>query len=329
MTMQVRVIGPQGARVVPLDQLAQVRSDRSNLVWVDVSECDGDARHVLREVLGFHLVAVREAAQRQHMQKLHAYPDHTFVVLHTPQRGERGHVHYVELDQFIAERLLVTVHGPTNPVVPAWVPLRETAAVWERIHEGRFRPRTAMELSRAVVSTMAREMEYVLDDVTSDIWSLEQRVTRGERTDAESFLEEMFQVRHALLSVANMTAGGAVVYGRLSRVVSGLSQEDQELLADTTDQFERVNRLAEGQREYLQGVIDFYRTRTEVKMTIAAERLAVIAAVTLPATALASVLGMNVIVNSQTQDVQLWTVLVLMGIMTAVLMRWAHKHGWW
>ena len=35
-------------------------------------------------------------------------------------------------------------------------------------------------------------------------------------------------------------------------------------------------------RRTLQGVIEFYQTRTNTKMTIAAERLAVIAAVTLP-----------------------------------------------
>jgi hypothetical protein len=38
-------------------------------------------------------------------------------VLHAPQPGAGGHVHYVELDQFIGERYLVTVHGPLNPAV--------------------------------------------------------------------------------------------------------------------------------------------------------------------------------------------------------------------
>ena len=57
--------------------------------------------------------------------------------------------------------------------------------------------------------------------------------------------------------------------------------------------------MADAQREYLQGVIEFYQTRTNTKMTIAAERLAVIAAVTLPVTALSSIVGMNVIVNDE------------------------------
>ena len=63
--------------------------------------------------------------------------------------------------------------------------------------------------------------------------------------------------------------------------------------------------MADSQKAYLQGTIEFYQARTNTKMTVAAERLAVIAAVTLPITALSSVLGMNVIVNEQTHWIAL------------------------
>ncbi|MDQ1660706.1 MAG: hypothetical protein QOJ68_686, partial [Blastococcus sp.] len=77
------------------------------------------------------------------------------------------------------------------------------------------------------------------------------------------------------------------------------------------------------------GVIEFYQTRTNTKMTIAAERLAVIAAVTLPITALSSVMGMNVIVNSRTDPVFLTALVVLMVVTSVVLLIWAKRHGWW
>jgi Mg2+ and Co2+ transporter CorA len=64
-------------------------------------------------------------------------------------------------------------------------------------------------------------------------------------------------------------------------------------------------------------------------MTIAAERLAVIAAVTLPVTALSSILGMNVIVNDQTLWLPLVILLVLMLSLSLVLLRWAKRQGWW
>jgi magnesium transporter len=56
------------------------------------------------------------------------------------------------------------------------------------------------------------------------------------------------------------------------------------------------------------------------------ERLAVMAAVTLPITSLSSVVGMNVIVNESTRWVCL---LLIMLIMSAILLRSAHKQGWW
>ena len=68
-------------------------------------------------------------------------------------------------------------------------------------------------------------------------------------------------------------------------------------MRDVLDQYERVASIAQSQLEFLQGVTEFYRARTDTKMTIAGEKLAVIAALTLPITAISSVMGMNVIVN--------------------------------
>jgi magnesium transporter len=65
------------------------------------------------------------------------------------------------------------------------------------------------------------------------------------------------------------------------------------------------------------------------KMTVAMERLAVIAAVTLPITAIASILGMNVIVNRETRPGMLAIALVVMVAISLLLLRWARRQGWW
>jgi magnesium transporter len=87
--------------------------------------------------------------------------------------------------------------------------------------------------------------------------------------------------------------------------------------------------MARSQEEYLQGVIEFYQTRTHTKMTIAAERLAVIASVTLPITALSSVMGMNVIVNSASDPVIITVLISVMATMSVLLLIWAKRRGWW
>lgn len=328
--MEVRVITAGRAEVVAPEDLATVLQAPDALVWVDMPTCDEAAVDVLRDVFRFHPAAIWECRQRQRMPKGHAYSDHLFVALHAPHVGEHGHVHYVELDQFVGLRYLVTVHGPTNPAVPAHVPLRDTTVVWDRIVEGRFHPTSPMDISHAVVASLMEGMEEVLELVTTDVWRLEQRVTLDRMRDPETFLDEMFRTRHGLLSARTMAAQTGEIYRRVASLSTrAVPQESRGLVLDLVDQFDRLASLADMEQHYLQGVIEFYRARTDTKMTIAAERLAVIAVVTLPVTALASVLGMNLIVNQRTTVAPLILALTVMVAMSLSLLVWAKRRGWW
>ncbi len=270
--MDVRLITEDGVEERSADELAALLGQDGALVWVDIPGCDAQGALVLAEAFGFHPMAIHDCVERNRVAKMHAYPDHVFVVLHTPERGERGHVHYLELDQFVGRNYLVTVHGPLNPAAPPAAALRETESVLRRIRAGRLRPRTPWELSHAIVSAVTRSQEAFVETVTSDIWRLEQRVTAGDVGDPEDFLNDLFRARHGLLAVRTMGALGAASYermGTLTRVSAG----GRPLVADMADQLDRVRRVADGEREYLQGVIEFYQTVLTIKsMLISQER---------------------------------------------------------
>jgi magnesium transporter len=327
--MDVWVIADGGVEQKAVEELELLIALQEGLVWVDIPTCDQEGSRVLSEVLGFHPLAVRDCVERNQVPKVHAYSDHVFLVLHAPERGRGGSVHYVELDQFVGPGFLVTVHGPLDQAVNPDAALRETRAVLKRLESGRLRPSSSFELSYAIVTALARHQESFLAALAREAGLLEQRVMGDEIDDPEQFLEELFRSRHELLVVRTMAALSREIYGRmltLERFVPGASQA---LVADLADQFARVSGLADGQKDFLQGVIEFYQTRTNTKMTIAAERLAVIAAVTLPITALSSIYGMNVIVNDRTHPVHLAVVLVVMAAMSLVLLRWTKRQGWW
>ena len=327
--MDVWLIADGGVEQRPLDELDMLIAAQEGLVWVDIPTCDEEGVRVLSEVFGFHRLAVRDCVERNQVPKVHAYSDHVFMVLHAPERGRGGSVHYVELDQFIGPGFVVTVHGPLDPAVAPDVAVRETRAVLERLESGRLRLSSSFELSYAIVSALARHQETFLATLAQEAGRLERRVMAEEIADPEQFLEELFRARHELLVVRTMATLSREIYARmvtLHRFVPGASQA---LVEDLADQFARVSGLADGQKDFLHGVIEFYQTRTNTKMTIAAERLAVIAAVTLPITALSSVYGMNLIVNDQTHVVQLAVVLVVMLAMSLILLRWTKRQGWW
>jgi magnesium transporter len=327
--MDVRLVSDEGVEQHPIEELNNLLDRGDELVWVDIPTCDEQATRVLSEVFGFHPLAVRDCVERNLVPKVHPYADHVLVVLHASERGEGGHVHLLELDQFIGPNYLVTVHGPINPAAPPDAALRETRAVLQRIEAGRLHPRSSFELSYAVVSALTRHQEAFVATLAQEVGLLERRVMGGDIGDAEQFLEELFRARHGLLVVRTMAGQSREVYGRMATLTRFVPGEARPLVEDLVDQFDRVRSVADGEKEFLLGVIEFYQTRTETKMTIAAERLAVIAAVTLPITALSSIYGMNVIVNARTDFVHLGVVLAVMAAMSAALLRWAKRQGWW
>jgi Mg2+ and Co2+ transporter CorA len=76
-------------------------------------------------------------------------------------------------------------------------------------------------------------------------------------------------------------------------------------------------------------VVEFYETKMTTRINVAMERLALIAALVLPVSAVSGIYGMNLIVNQQSQPKQLALVLALMaGVVTAMLV-WAKRHRWW
>ena len=176
--MDVRFVSDDGIQQHPVGELERLLARDDGFVWVDIPVCDEEAARVLSEVFGFHPGTVRTCVERNAVPKVRAYRDHVFVVQHAPELGE-GHVHYVELDQFIGPRSVVTVHGPLNPAVPPEAALRETRAVLGRIEAGRLRPGSPSEVSYAIVSALAQGQEAFVETVTRQVWPLEQRVTSG------------------------------------------------------------------------------------------------------------------------------------------------------
>jgi magnesium transporter len=326
--MEIRLITPAGVGHHEVAELPELLERSDGVLWVDVPEGDPDAVRVLGEVFAFHPKAVQDSVQRSPVPKVHVYADHVFVVLHAPEAGAGGHVHYVELDQFVGGRFVVTVHGPVNPAVDPAAAQVETAAVAVRVDSGRYHPASGPELSTAIVSALTGRLRDHLSARTEEVWRFEQQVTAGQLGDAERFLDGMFRVRHGLLTVRTMASLSSEVYGRMHSL-GVFGTEGQWLLENNVDQFQRLATMAHSQEDYLQGVIEFYQTRTNTKMTIAAERLAVIAAVTLPITALSSVLGMNVIVNQTTHWTALIVLLAVMAVSSVLLLLWAKRHGWW
>ncbi len=326
--MRVRAIDAEGVHDLESDDVVTLFARADGFLWVDVPEWDVEVEGFLHG-LGCHPRVLEACSRRNHVPTVHSYPDHYFITMHTPLLGIAGHVHLLELDQIIGERFLVTVHGPLNPAVDPAEALVETEGVLSRIREGRFRPASPAEASFALSSAVARRQRDVINDVAERLPGLEQQVMQSQLTNPEALLERMFLIRHELITARTMAAQTHDVCERLVSLDLFVPEPWRVYARDLAVQFDKVRSIADGEAQFLFGVIELYQTKVHTKMTVAMERLAVIAAVTLPITAIASVYGMNVIVNEKTHVVQLVVVLVAMVSISFLLLRWARRQGWW
>jgi magnesium transporter len=328
--MKLRWIDSEGISARDLAELPDLRQRTDGFLWLDIPEWGDDAEAMLADEFGFHPMAISESRNRNHIPRLHVYPHHVFIVVHAPEIGARGHVHYLELDQFVGENFLVTVHGPLSPKVSLEAALRETNAVAARMENGRLHPTSPFGLTYAIVSSIARREAEMVAEIAREVGLMEQRVmAEDDEKDPQKFLSQLFAARHELLTIKTMASQGSEIYRRAIKLTTFAPPEGLGLMQDVLDQYETVAHISDAQLVFLMGVTEFYRARTDTKMTIAAERLAVIAAVTLPITSLSSVLGMNVIVNESTHWIALSILLLIMLTISVVLLRWAHKQGWW
>ena len=326
--MDVRFVDAFGAHPHESDDVVVLLERDDGFVWVDVPAWDDEVDGFLQG-LGCHPLVIEACRRRNHVPTVHSYADHYFVTVHSPLLGHAGHVHLLELDQVVGSNFLVTVHGPLNPIVDPAEALVETRAALQRIEAGRFCPATPAELSYAVTSAVARRQRALVGDVAEKLPGLEQHVMASQLKDPEELLERMFLIRHELITARTMAAQSHDVQARIGTLDRFVPEPSRALARDLAEQFDRVRSVADGEAQFLFGVIELYQTKVNTKMTVAMERLAVIAAVTLPVTAIASVYGMNVIVNERTHVSQLAIVLVAMLLISGLLLRWARRQGWW
>ena len=292
--MDVRWISPDGVEDRPESDLPALLARADGFVWVDVPVFDERAAALLSDVFHFHPLGVRECQLQATLPKIHAYSDHYFVVLHGVEVDEGGELHLVQVDQFISHRYLVTVHHPPGDAPPAGDPTpRESQQVLARLESGRFRPKFPGELAHAIVTGIARRLESVLADLASQISSLERRVMKGDTRSHEALLEQMFLVRHQLLTVRTIAIQSREVHARMAALTRATVPETAFWVEDLLDYFDRLRNVCDGQKELLQEVLDFYQTRIANELSRFVKRLTSVGAILVVDTLIAGIYGMN------------------------------------
>ena len=74
------------------------------------------------------------------------------------------------------------------------------------------------------------------------------------------------------MTARTMAAQTHDVYARIGALDRFVSEPSRLLARDLADQFNRVRSVADGETQFLVGVVELYQTKVNTRMTVAMER---------------------------------------------------------
>lgn len=293
-----------------------ITADR--FVWRHADDpSDGELRGNL-EGGGYQTRHIELATHRNVVTLAEVDGDRLFVLLQV--LGKEGRL--FQLSLFAEEAALISVLGPRPSEFDDDAGGALATALMGRADEFR-RP---SDVVGAAIAEIAEALERELNEAANAAGALDREMRTALPRDPERFLERAFSTRHDLVTIGNRITQTR----EACSVIAGSGLDGAQVSgALPRDRLTQLRARLDGEAEFLQGVLDYYQSLTNTKMNIAMERLAVIAAVTLPVSAIGGILGMNTIVSDETNVLANTLTVVLMLVLTIWMLVYARRRGWW
>jgi magnesium transporter len=251
--------------------------------WLDLHEPDEQELRLLREVFGFHPLALEDTEQFGQRPKLEEYDDFVFLVLFgaaPPPDEDR----LVEVHCFYSERFLVTVR---QDEAPACTLLREKYA------------RRPAKLARPIVllyqlaDSLVDSFFPALADFDDRIDTLQDEILARP---SEQQLQEIFTMRRRLVVLRRAVTPQRDLVGQFVSGITelpGLDREAERYFRDVYDHLIRVSDLIDSYRDLLSNGMDVYLSTISNRLNEVMKRLTVIATVALPLIVISGFFGQN------------------------------------
>lgn len=253
-----------------------------SLVWLDVTTSEPAELDALGERFGFDPAAIEDILDVEQLPKFDDYGDHLFVVLHAlTADGDR--VDTIELDCFIAPRLLVTVHA-TEVAGIDWL--------WDAVQRHpHLVDHGADELFAQLAEVVGRRYFEIVNAIEERIDAVALLALEADNR----VLEEIQILRREESTVRKMMRPQLrLIADMRMRNRTVISSRGVGQLDDAFDVHNQVVESLHATHELLSDALDTYRGAAAERQANATTILAVYSALLLPLTLIVGWYGMNV-----------------------------------
>lgn len=274
---------------VPADRAAAEHAlSAGSLLWLDLRGTGADTLAMLREVFGFHPVAMEDVAEFRQRPKAENFGDMAYIVAYAATKvlGK-----LVEVHLFYAENFLITVSrkGHVSSVLED---IRSRLAADGGLDDAPGRPARLVMLHR-ILDAMADTYFGPLSDLDDRIDALLERVFARPTKDE---LSDLLAMQRWLVGVRKLVSPQRDVAAALqSGVVAlpGKTADADPYLRDLYDHVIRISDQIDSYRDLLSNGMDAYLSMVSNKLNEVMKQLTIIATVFLPLSFLTGFFGQN------------------------------------
>lgn len=275
----------EGMTEDPPQPLAELLARPDGVVWVDIAGPGEDELLVMRDVFGFHPLAIEDTQKQAQRPKLEEYPGYFFMTLHAlrPPAPQRAPVALQEIDLFFAPRYVVTVHPHAVPAIDDARQRLQKAAPALRMH-------TDFVLY-TIIDTAVDTYFPVIDRIDQALDRTEDQLLR--RPSPHS-LEHLLTLKRSLLHMRRVAAPLRDIFSILMRRdVALVRPETGVYFRDVYDHLLRITDMIDTHRDLLTGAVEIYMSVVSNRLNQVMKVLTVITALFAPLAVITGIYGMN------------------------------------
>ena len=255
----------------------------TDVFWLDIHAIEPADVALMRDVFGFHPLALEDVEKFDQRAKVEEYDGFTYLVAFgaaPPDDPDR----LVEVHCFYADHYLVTVHRDEAPAIDETG--RRCDARPELLEDAPF-------LLYHVLDALVDSFFPVMDDIDARIAAIE---TRLEDSADQHVTAEIFGMRRELVTIRRAIAPQRDQMARIasgSVDLPGLTPDTRRYFRDVEDHLIRISGIIDGYRDLLAGATDVYLSQVNNRLNLVMKQLTAVAGIFLPLTFITGFFGQN------------------------------------
>ena len=296
--------------------------ERDEFFWLDLHAPVPEELAQLREIFGFHPLAMEDTEHFDQRPKLDDYGEYVFLVFYGAWRDGAEDVDPLrEVHLFISGQYLVTIHRGPLPLLD-----QQREQLGGRVlHSEQF-------LLYRVLDALVDSFFPILGDMDDEIDDLEVAVL-AHPTDRQ--LQRLFSLRRELVAMRKVVTPQRDLFARSVDRISelpGLKLDERDYFRDIYDHLIRISDLIDSYRDLLSGATDLYLSTVSNRQNDVMKQLTMIATIFLPLGFITGFFGQNfgfLVTHLITAEWTFWVIGVGSMLATcAGLLVFFRRKGW-